>query len=365
MKRLITFSAALLMLVACTDKTVISGKITDASGQILYLEHTALSATEVLDSVKLNTKGTFRFKVETPCYPDFYRLRLGGENVVVALDSLSENVEVTASAHTLADAVILGSDDSKDIQRLRNSSFALQRLARRGMLEETVAALEEHKKMAQQIILNNTRSAAAYYAIYQTVNGAYFFSPTDKRDLPFWSAVATGYDLYYHEYDRSQQLKSTVLQALRAQRTESIDAEQLLANSQREGFVEIALPNRLGDVVKLSSLVGRVVLIDFSAYAMEGITAHTLFLRELYAKYSDRGFEIFQISVDADKLLWLEQTKNIPWVCVRDNNIPYSVSLATYNITEVPTFFLMNAEGDIVGRYTHANVEKAISELVR
>jgi hypothetical protein len=111
--------------------------------------------------------------------------------------------------------------------------------------------------------------------------------------------------------------------------------------------------------------MGNVILIDFSAYAMEQASAHTLFLRELYATYHELGLEIYQISFDADKLLWLEQTRNIPWVCVRDEASVQSKYLITYNISELPTFFLMDKEGNILGRYNHENVENAIYNLTK
>lgn len=365
MKKLTILAVIVMIFAACADKTIISGRITDATDRMLYLEYNGITATELIDSVRLTEKGSFSFKIPVSRYPDFYRLRIGRETVVLALDSLSARVEVTASAHALSEAEIIGSDASVDIQKLRNSSFRLQRLAGKKMLEETENVLIEHKKLAQQIILSDTHSAASYYAIYQTINGLFYFNPNEKSDLAFWSAVATGYDLYYPDYERTKQLKTTVLQSMRVQRDGGVDADFLLNSSRQEGFIEIALPDRLGDVVKLSSLLGKTVLIDFSAYAVEGATAHTLFLRDLYSRYSADGLEIYQISLDASKLFWLEQTKSVPWICVRDNNSPNSLVLATYNVTELPTFFLMSGEGDIIGRFTHESIEKAVCDLLK
>ena len=281
------------------------------------------------------------------------------------MDSTTTNIEINASANALNNATIKGSDTSLDIQRLRNSNFELQRAAYDNDIDKVSQMLVSHKRLAQEIILANPRSAAAYYAINQTIKGVYYMTPYNKEDLPFWNAVATAWDLHYTEYERAKELKQTVLLAIGQQKMTQISAKNIIENLKEEGFIDIVLPNRIGETTKLSSLIGNVILIDFSAYAMEQASTHTLFLRELYNTYHELGLEIYQISFDADKLLWLEQTRNIPWVCVRDEASVQSIILSTYNVSELPTFFLMDKEGNIVGRYNHENVEKEINRLTK
>lgn len=365
MKNFLLFIAVVTLFAACTPKSNIGGSITDAEGKTVYLEYTGLTATTLLDSAKLDAKGAFDFAIETPQYPDFYRVRIGNQFVVLAMDSATKSVNIMASAKDLNSATIEGSVASVEIQRLRNSNFELQRVAIEGDTAKVAQMLASHKRLAQEIVLANPRSAAAYYAINQTIKGAYYMTPYNKEDLPFWNAVATAWDLHYAEYDRAKELKQTVLLAIGQQKAAQVSANEIIENITEEGFIDIALPNRIGEMTKLSSLMGNVVLIDFSAYAMEQVSAHTLFLRELYATYHELGLEIFQVSLDADKLLWLEQTRNIPWVCVRDEASVQSIVLSTYNVSELPTFFLMDKEGNIVGRYNHENVEKEINRLTK
>lgn len=365
MRKFLLFAIVIALFAACTPKSNINGTITDAEGKTIYLEHTGLTATTLLDSAKLDANGVFKFAVETPQYPDFYRVRLNNQFIVFALDSVTKDINIVASANDLNQATIEGSEASVEIQRLRNSNFELQHAAIEGDTAKVAQMLIAHKRLGQEIVLANPRSAAAYYAINQTISGNYYMSPYEKGDLPFWNAVATAWDLHYPEYERSKELKQSVLLAIGQHRNSELSAQELVENVKEEGFIDIVLPNRLGEETKLSSYVGNVVLIDFSAYAMEQATAHTIFLRELYATYHELGLEIFQVSLDADKLLWLEQTRNIPWVCVRDEASVQSVVLSTYNVSELPTFFLMDKEGNIIGRYNHENVEKEINRLTK
>ena len=365
MRKFLLFAIVVALFAGCAQKSNINGKITDAEGKTIYLEYTGLTATTLLDSAKLDASGEFSFALETPQYPDFYRVRLNGQFVVIALDSATKSINLTASAKDLNNTTIEGSEASMEIQRLRRSNFELQHAAIEGDTAKTAQMLAAHKRLAQEIVLANPRSAAAYYAINQTIAGSYYMSPYVKEDLPFWNAVATAWDLHYTEYERAKELKQSVLLAITQQKAAQISAEEMIENITEEGFIEISLPNRLGETTKLSAYVGNVILIDFSAYAMEQSAAHTLFLRELYATYHELGLEIYQVSLDADKLFWLEQTRNIPWVCVRDEASAQSRYLYTYNITELPTFFLMDKEGNIIGRYNHENVEKAIDQLTK
>jgi hypothetical protein len=365
MRKFLLFAVAIVLFAACTPKTSISGSITDAEGKTIYLEHSGLNTHALLDSAKLDANGGFKFSVKTPQYPDFYRISLGGQLVVIALDATSKSVNVTASGKDLNNATIEGSEASVEIQRLRNSNFELQRAAVEGDTAKVAQMLDSHKRLAQEIVLANPKSAAAYYAINQTILGNYYMSPYVKEDLPFWTAVATAWDLHYTEYDRTKELKQSVLLAISQHKNSGKSTEELVENIKEEGFIDIVLPNRLGETTKLSNYIGNVILIDFSAYALEQSAAHTLFLRELYATYHELGLEIFQVSLDGDKLFWLEQTRNIPWVCVRDEASVQSRILSTYNVSELPTFFLMDKEGNIIGRYNHENVETEINRLTK
>ncbi|MGB4340818.1 MAG: DUF4369 domain-containing protein, partial [Dysgonamonadaceae bacterium] len=66
----------------------------------LYLEHLGLGGIEPIDSVKLNQKGTFKFKAPAPKNPEFYRLRLGNQIAVFAVDS-TEKLHVSGDANNL------------------------------------------------------------------------------------------------------------------------------------------------------------------------------------------------------------------------------------------------------------------------
>ena len=64
------------------------------------------------------------------------------------------------------------------------------------------------------------------------------------------------------------------------------------------GLIDIALTDHRGVLRKLTDLKGKVVMLDFHIFASKQSTERIMALRELYNKYHDRGFEIYQVSLD-------------------------------------------------------------------
>lgn len=362
--KLIALYAIIVFMASCTKMIKIDVKTGIEGKGTAFLERVYVDHSEIIDSTTINSKGTFSFSLVTPQYPELFRVRTQFGNIVLGIDSTTERISIIVPDSSFFDAQIEGSEQSADIQRLRKSSHKLQNLAYKRDVNGVDSALAKHQAMGEEIILKNTASAAAYYAINQTFKGNNYINPYTKRGLQMWSAVATAYNLYYPEYELSEELKQFVLQAIRLQRGYQLDVERILETADVTNIIEIELPNSKEEIVKLSSLTGKIVLIDFSAYSMEQANAHIMFLRELYDKYNSYPFEIYQISVDPSRLQWLEQSRQMPWICVWDARSTESPYMLSYNISEIPTFFLMDQDGTIVGRFNHENIESAIKSLL-
>lgn len=109
------------------------------------------------------------------------------------------------------------------------------------------------------------------------------------------------------------------------------------------------LKDNRGNVRRLSDLKGKVVLLDFHLFSGDGSADRIMMMRDIYNKYHSRGFEIYQVSVDADEHFWKTKTAALPWINVRmdDNNTKV---LSNYNVQAVPTFFLLDKNVNVVKR---------------
>lgn len=369
----------ILALTACNsnNRFEIKGEISNAAKEKMYLEHIGLMNVIKLDSVVLSENGSFKFKSPRPAYPDFYRLRINDKTIDFAVDSC-ETISVNADFNNFSTGYkIEGSVQSAEIQKLRKSLSAIQMKAnslnpemsageRDVKIAEITSDIEKHKAMARQLILQNPRSTTAYFAIYQKINDTYLFSPYVKEDKPYCAAVATSYNAFMPDYERTKNLYALVMDAIKTERSQKANQAwaEIMKNAST-GYIDIALKDRTDKIRKLSELEGRLVIIDFSSYEMENNVQYTFELRDLYNKYHTRGLEIFQVSLDRSKLVWEAATTNIPWVCVRDENGPNTPCVATYNVQSVPTLFLLNRSGVITGRYyDFKSIEDQIKKLL-
>ena len=132
-------------------------------------------------------------------------------------------------------------------------------------------------------------------------------------------------------------------------------------------FPEIAMQDMYGQVQRLSSLGGKIVLLHFWSVAVGNSNAMNADLKEVYAKYKEQGFEIFQVAVDTSKALWINavQEQKLPWISVSDLLGEASPTLGAYNIAKLPANFLIDREGNIVGKDLAGNdLDAAIKKLL-
>ena len=319
-------------------KFCLSGQISQADGETLYLEHVALTHTSTVDSCILGPNGAFHFCSPAPEHPDFYRLRVGGKSLILAVDS-TEHITITTTLDSLSlTHSIMGSPASLSMAELRATS-------RLGDLD----ALRQH---AQQIIVANPRSLAAYYAVFFKHNGQFIWDITDRADRRMYQAVATSFLTWMPKYERTTALYSQVSNMILMERnTIQQAAVQQMIQEADNAFLDIQLPDDKGKDQSLSSLRGKVIVLDYSAINMEQSQAYIFELRDLYNKYHTRGMEIYSVSLDRNKFLWEDGVQNLPWVNVFAGDNATQV-LMRYNVQSMPTLFLIDRKGNVQGRYT-------------
>jgi peroxiredoxin len=126
---------------------------------------------------------------------------------------------------------------------------------------------------------------------------------------------------------------------------------QEFINSNGSNSPEIELPNPSGSEIKLSSLRGKYVLIQFwSVFDLNSRILNPV-LKENYQKFNSKGFEIYQISIDTSRQAWIETIKadQLNWLNVGDMKGSLK-AVASYNIQSVPFNYLLDREGKIIAR---------------
>ena len=361
-------AAAMTGVTSCTEKKFhVEGNIADAKDSTLYLENMSLNGPVAIDSVKLGDDGAFSFGERTAEAPEFYRLRIAGQIVNLAIDS-TETVRVKASYPTMTTQYeVEGSDDCSKIKELALKQIDLQnriaqivRAPQLGVeavddsVAKVVAAYKDDVKV--HYIFKAPMRSYAYFALFQTITlgdaQTLIFNPrSSEDDVKVFAAVATSWDTYYPEAERGKNLHNIAIEGmknvriLRSKMAQRIDPSKVSST----GIIDIALADNHGVTRRLSQLKGKVVMLDFHLFASQESPKRIMMLRDLYNKYHAQGFEIYQVSIDPDEHLWKTQTAALPWVSVRAGEDNQNV-VADYNVQQIPTFFLISRDNAVYKR---------------
>lgn len=367
--------ALILTLAGCRKSTptfTVAGTVAGAEGQIIYLENIGLASVSLLDSAKVSASGKFSFKSPRPEYPDFYRLRLKNQWINFAIDS-TESLTITADAKSFATSyTVEGSNDcvaikeitlaqldaGQEIRHVREAyqSGALSDTAFRRCIAEAATA---YKDVARKYIYARPMSTAAYFALFQQVDGMFLFDPYDKEDSRAFGAVATSYHTLYPESPRSKHLYNLALQSLKATHAYAATPDSITAREL--DMIDIELPDLQGTPVKLSDVArGHITILCFTAYETDWAPTLNLSLGSLYEKYRDRGLRIYQISLGDDVHYWKNVASHLAWTCVRAPESSRYVAL--YNVRSLPTLFILDRHGAPVKRVD--NLDRIEGELL-
>lgn len=361
--------AAMAGVTSCNEKKFhIDGTITGAADSTLYFENMGLDGAVKIDSAKLSEDGTFAFEGTAPTAPEFYRLRIAGQFINIAVDS-TETINIKAQYPQMATQYeVSGSEDCQRIKELSLMQSSLQaqvnaiarnpELGAQAVADSVSRIVEAYKtRVKTEYIFKAPMKASSYFALFQTIYAGgqpvLLFNPrTSEQDIKVFGAVATSWDTFYPNEKRGENLHNIAIEGMKdvrylrsQQQAEEIEASKV----NTSGILDFTLTDNTGAARSLSSLKGNVVLLDFHIFADQNSMKRIMSLRELYNKYHAQGFQIYQVAIDGDEHFWKTQTAALPWISTRVDDNTSSV-LQMYNVQQVPTFFLLNRSCNVVKR---------------
>lgn len=356
----------------------ITGRILHAGGQTVTLEKLLVASTEPVDSVRMNSEGEFEFKGETR-FPAYYLLKLSDSKFITLLVDSAEQLLIAADeANFERDYLVEGSEGSKLVRELTSrlddtkhkldSLQSLRKLYQRNpdfselnrkWDQESMRIKMEQSEFSRQFVMDHPFSMASILALYQKFDQQEYV----VKDIQTMRVAASALNTVYPESPHVKALYKNTLQMLKEEQSAKL---QQLIREKGQGSPDIVLPAPDGKEIALSSLRGQVVLLQFWSAADRGSRILNEALAEAYRKYRNKGFEIYQVSVDENRIEWVDAIDRDGLVWINVGDMEGSITaLRNYNIQQIPYNYLLNEEGEIVGKDLKGPaLDKALAKIL-
>lgn len=262
------------------------------------------------------------------------------------------NIQVTGDAEELYKATIKGDKANEEMNALRQNEMSL--VGKVWELRKKAAGIRkpEDSTAKKAVIAEMLATADQLTAMHKQFVAAH---PNSFVSVMLLSRMQSDYDAtaYEQAYKKlSDTYKTTYLGKYLASRISGAKA-----TSEGAAAINFTKKDNHGEPFTLSSLKGKYVLLDFWGSWCGPCRASHPHLKEVYARYKDKGLEIVGIADEKSsnlndaKAAWLKaiQDDGINWIQVLNNYDKATTDLAmSYGITGFPTKILLDKNGKVL-----------------
>jgi hypothetical protein len=360
-------SVLVVSFLSCSSKPEhgsVKGNLKNFKDAYVYLDE--LTATSVVpkDSVKADAEGNFNLKYDAK-EPGFYRIRLSEKNFVLLVMNKQEQVEFSADANNLGKtAKVKGSPESIKLMEMTNK---LQRNAEKldslNMVfqrEQANPRIDSIKEILQNMYVKMMDEETTFIKSYIDNNSSSLtcLAVIDKLSP----------DDYLESYVKLDKGLSKAMPNNAYTKLFHDRVADMMALSVGSNAPEISLNTPDGKNIALSSLKGKVVLVDFWASWCRPCRAENPNVVRIYNTYKDKGFDIYSVSLDKDKDMWVKAIADdgLVWPShVSDLGYWQSSVVKQYKISGIPFTCLIDKSGKIAAKGLRGEeLELKIRELL-
>ena len=354
MKKLIYFFTILLFsVVACQTNSVeeqsetsITGYFDNISGKEIILAIQTPEGIMPIDTTVVLEDGYFAF---TPVVGDvqLYRVITGFNQFITFALQKGDHIHMEADGLDVTGYYVEGSQESilisevsKEITRHRflldSLSVEIKHLTAAKNGKALFAVFEMQKKVhsdhhdfSLNFINNHPGSLAAYFIVFQLQL---------TEDAQAYLLVQEELSKSHPSFNFLPTLNERV--GILSKAVIGTEAPELAYES----------PN--GEIIALSSLRGKYVLIDFWASWCKPCRAENPHVKALYEQYKDKGFEIYGYSLDQERESWLNaiEEDQINWIHTSDLLGWKAQGSLDYGVQAIPATVLIDPNGIILAR---------------
>ncbi len=356
----------------------ISGTIKNSNEKMVYLQETPLGSAEriIIDSSVINNNGSYHLKAKASEESLFNLLLKNGAYPFAFIINDAPKITVYADTKNPNDYVVEGSPASKSLKEFSISAsgkwnglyllgLEMDSLKKTGATDSTLMAINDKGQSLLKDLQNYVKG--------------FIKNASD----PITSVWALGTYSQIFSMDDYQALLNEVVKKFPQHRglaaiKEMNDRQVALAKQKSQqpeepqwiGKVapELSLPDINGNEIKLSSLKGKYVLVDFWASWCLPCRKENPNVVQAYNKYKNKNFIILGVSLDKEKEDWLNaiERDKLSWAQVSDLREWNSIAVSTFNFTGIPFNILIDPDGKIIAQSLRGNdLDQKLSEIFR
>jgi thiol-disulfide isomerase/thioredoxin len=225
---------------------------------------------------------------------------------------------------------------------------------------DSISAIQ--RTYALEHIVKDTASPVAWMLLRELIPASGLIG-FDSTDLRYFTMVANGMRDRYPYSEYPAYIDADI---------ESINAQYAAMNAPQPtgggAAPEIVMNDRNGKPIALSSLRGKIVLVDFWASWCGPCRQENPNVVRVYEKYKDKGFTIYSVSLDENRDKWMAaiDADNLSWPNhVSDLKGWSSEAVAAYEVRGIPATFLLDKEGNIIAQNLRGpQLEQKLQELL-
>lgn len=354
----------------CSNNNVsLEGNVEGSEEGVLVLKRLDINRTSFVDSLEIDNNGNFHFRTHLEA-PELFLLSNEEGRMINLLLAPGDEIGLQTTSDSFDRGYLVqGSEESTNIrqlvERLQSTKDHLDSLSneaagldnpqseemtsiRRAYAQELI----DQKRFTIRYLMEHPGELSSVYALYQEYKEGVPVMG-DELDIQYFKHVSDSVSQAHPASSLAISLQTDIEQReLLQKQVRQLDQIMALADTNEVSIVELEIPDKDGNPVALSSLKGKVVLVSFWASWNENSMNMLMGLKKTYEKYHRRGFEVYAISLDPDKARWMDAVdfNEFDWINVCELNYPESKAAAFYNVSNIPTTFLVNREGEIMKR---------------
>jgi peroxiredoxin len=360
---------------AQNEAFIIAGKITqpNAAGTKVFLQYVNDRGTPInIDSMKVGADNAFKLKGKVSNGGGFYIVDVAHKQKIQLLLDGGENINVLADGN---DNLTGGKRGTWSAKGSVNADFLSKLEALNYEMFNKVTAWNKAGTEAQK--KNDNAAQKKIQADFEASRGE--FSNKVRAMIPAMgdntvALFATNFLWLSSKPEDEVPLLSELADKVLKAHPNNTVAKSFYQNVLRLKGVavgteapEIALKTPQDSILKLSSLRGKYVLLDFWASWCGPCRQENPNVLRVYAKYKTKGFDIYSVSLDQEKAPWVQaiEKDNLMWHHVSDLQYFNSTAALTYGVNAIPATFLIDPQGKVIAKNLRGEaLEQKLAEIL-